>query len=258
MNLRLGHILVDGGAVLAVPVPGQYKARPPVPSPVEGLPPLHRGLIPVDFIPHFTFAVASFADALYLMNFSAQSPFRLCLGSKADFPSVAVVVVEIVREKSALLRQFDSSVSASAESQRPQGLSLATVLTLEYTKFCCKLETCLVGSCVRRCVFSLCLLHAAAVAFMSFCSLSFDLSLSCAICGHPALSLVLLDFLSWHSFNSVICASHLQHQEISGCTPFHFDLCFLCACLHHCEPRVLRAFDGSVSVSALAMWPAHL
>ena len=34
-------------------------------------------------------------------------------------------------------------------------------------------------------------------------------------------------------------------------------MCF-CASLHHCKPLVLRAFDASMSLSALVMWPAHL
>ena len=42
-----------------------------------------------------------------------------------------------------------------------------------------------------------------------------------------------------------------------GCTPSHFDSCLFCASLHHCRPLVVNAFEDFVSVSALAMWPAH-
>ena len=43
-----------------------------------------------------------------------------------------------------------------------------------------------------------------------------------------------------------------------GCTPSHFGLCFVCASLLLWRPLVLGASDVSVSVSSLALWPAHL
>ena len=108
-------------------------------------------------------------------------------------------------------------------------------------------------------VFSLFLQAAAAAAvfFPSSCSRSFHVfSVLCFFC-QPVLSFVSLNFSSLYSLNSVICAPHLQHENLSGCTPSHLDLCFVCAPLQHWRPLVLSALDASVPVSALAMWPAH-
>ena len=65
----------------------------------------------------------------------------------------------------------------------------------------------------------------------------FQFSLFRASCSQPALSFVLFDFPSLESLNTVICASHLQHD--------------------HWRPLGLTALDAFVSVSALAMCPVH-
>ena len=57
--------------------------------------------------------------------------------------------------------------------------------------------------------------------FFSFCFSKLRLLPQlCAICSRLVLK-------------SVICAPHLQHENLSGCIPSHFDLCFVCASLHH-------------------------
>ena len=91
---------------------------------------------------------------------------------------------------------------------------------------------------------------------LSFCVL-FDFQ--AALCGQHVWSFVLFDFPSLYSLKTVICASHHpQHENLLGCTPSLFYLCFVCASLHHWRPLVLSAFDASVSVSACAMCHAHM
>ena len=63
--------------------------------------------------------------------------------------------------------------------------------------------------------------------------------------------LVLLDFPSVYSSNTVICGSNLQHENLLGCTPSPFDVCSVCASLHHWRPLALSALDASVSASPL-------
>ena len=81
--------------------------------------------------------------------------------------------------------------------------------------------------------------------------------LSCAAASHPAFFVTSADILSLYSLNSAICASHLLHEKRLGCTPFHFELCFLRASPHLCKPLVLKAIAVCVSVPDLAMHPAH-
>ena len=63
---------------------------------------------------------------------------------------------------------------------------------------------------------------------------------------------VLIDFPSLYTLHTVICVSHLQHENRLGCTPSHSDLCFVCASLHHCRPLVLNAFDAPVLPTCVA------
>ena len=81
--------------------------------------------------------------------------------------------------------------------------------------------------------------------------------LSCAAASHPAFFVTSADIPSLFSLNSAICASHLQQEKRLGCTPFHFELCFLRASLHDCRPPVLEVIAVCVSVPDLAMYPAQ-
>ena len=89
------------------------------------------------------------------------------------------------------------------------------------------------------------------------CCFLFHRFLSCAAASHPAFFVTSADIPSLFSLNSAICASHLQQEKRLGCTPFHFELCFLRASLHHCRPPVLEAIAVCVSVPDLAMYPAQ-
>ena len=88
------------------------------------------------------------------------------------------------------------------------------------------------------------------------CAFFSSIVLSCAAASHPAF-FVISAIPSLYSLNSAICDFHLQQEKGLGCTPFHFELCFLCVSLHLCRPPVLKASAVCVSVPDLAMYPAH-
>ena len=64
-----------------------------------------------------------------------------------------------------------------------------------------------------------------------------------------------------HSVHVVFELRDLYFPSPARETPWvhsnHFELCFLCASLHHCRPLVLKAFVVCVSLPDLAMCPAH-
>ena len=88
------------------------------------------------------------------------------------------------------------------------------------------------------------------------CFFLFHRFLSYTAASHPAF-FVISAIPSLYSLNSAICDFHLQQEKGLGCTPFHFELCFLCVSLQLCRPLVLKASAVCVSVPDLAMYPAH-
>ena len=65
-ELLLEELLALDLVVLAELFAGQYQARPPVLSPVEGFFPLHTGFVPVLVLPKYLQSSGSYIDALFL------------------------------------------------------------------------------------------------------------------------------------------------------------------------------------------------
>ena len=194
---------------------GLYQARPPELSPFAPgvsltylaplLPPC-RSLVPLEDVPWFPLLLCCLCRRAVA---SAWRQVRPEINANEGF------VLEVWHGLSLHVRLCHVAETACGQRVGPESQKLS-----------CMQKTCCVGSCVCCCcLFPLCLLHAAA-AYVNSCSFSFNCSLSCASRSHPVFFFVLLNRPSLYSLKSVIRASHLQRENMFGCTLSHLDVRF--------------------------------